>query len=96
MQSLIKRNRLQVLTEILDICKSPQVKTRLMQKANLSYSSLQDCLQQLQNLNLVQLQNGTSGYVTTEKGITFLIKWKQLQEILNPHERVSIKARKDL
>jgi predicted transcriptional regulator len=90
MQTLaIKRNRMQVLTEILQTCKSPQIKTRIMQKANLSYVSLQDCLSHLQELGFIQ-PYGNTKFLTTEKGAIFLGKWMQLQELLKPRERVSI------
>jgi predicted transcriptional regulator len=65
-----------------------------MQKANISYNTLQDCLQQLQELDLVELHPNTLEYVTTKKGITFLVKWMQLQEFLMPNEKVSIRAKK--
>jgi predicted transcriptional regulator len=90
----MKRNRLEVLTEILYLCKSPLAKTRLMQKANLSYTTLQDCLQQLQELDIVRIHADTSEFVTTEKGILFLIKWRQLQEFLTPQERITMKTKK--
>ena len=64
-----------------------------MQKANLSYNNLQDCLQQLQQLELIELHPDAS-YVTTMKGKTFIMKWNQLQEFLEPEEGISIKAKK--
>ena len=90
----IKRSRLQILTEILHFAKSPRAKTRLMQKANLSYYNLQDCLLQLQELDLIEFHPNTAEYATNEKGLNFLAKWSQLQELLTPKERVSIKAKK--
>jgi predicted transcriptional regulator len=92
MQALaIKRNRLQVLTEILQTCKSPQTKSRIMHKANLSHGTLQDCLMQLLDLSFVEHLPDLNRYVTTEKGRTFLGKWGQLQELLNPREQILIK-----
>jgi predicted transcriptional regulator len=91
---LIRRSRLEVLTEILRICKTPQAKTRLMQKANLSYNTLQDCLQQLQELGMVNIFPDSSEYMTTQKGSTFLQKWAQLQEFLMPKEKIQIKTKR--
>jgi len=70
------------------------IKTRLMQEINLSYNTIQDCLQQLQELELIELQNDSSEFLTTGKGLDFLAKWLQLQEFLKPDEKVSIKTRK--
>jgi predicted transcriptional regulator len=66
-----------------------------MQKANLSYSALQDCLRQLEQLDLVALRPDTLEYATTEKGVTFLVKWRQLQEFLTPEEKVSIRTQRN-
>lgn len=97
MQALaIKRNRLEVLTEILQVCKSPQTKTRILHKANLSYVTLQDCLAELQELSFVEVLPNLNRYLITEKGKHFLGKWMQLQGLLTPKERVLIKREKKL
>jgi predicted transcriptional regulator len=70
-----------------------------MHKANLSHGTLQDCLLQLQELNFIELFSGSSDltqYMTTEKGRSFLGKWSQLQELLNPKEQILIKQQKKL
>lgn len=91
---LVNTGRLQVSTEILKACKSPIVKTRLMQKLNLSFNMTQDCLGQLEELKLVECRADTSEYFTTGKGLAFLVKWMQLQEFLKPEEKVSLKMGK--
>jgi predicted transcriptional regulator len=72
----------------------PQPKTRVMQKANLSYTALQDCLKKLQELELVDKSPDSQKYATTQKGTLFLAKWMQLQEVLNPKEKLPIKTQK--
>ncbi|MCW4017512.1 MAG: winged helix-turn-helix domain-containing protein [Candidatus Bathyarchaeota archaeon] len=100
MQALaIKRNRLQVLTEILQVCRLPQTKSRIMHKANLSHGVLQDCLFQLQELSFIELFSDSpdlTQYMTTERGRVFLGKWSQLQELLTPKEQILIKQQKKL
>lgn len=91
---VMRRNRLQVFSEILHVCRSPTIKTRLMQKANLSYIVLQGCLQQLQELELLELHSDSLEYMTTAKGKTFLNTWVQLQELLVPQEKISFNARR--
>ncbi|MGO8806350.1 MAG: winged helix-turn-helix domain-containing protein [Candidatus Bathyarchaeia archaeon] len=92
-RALLKRSRLQISTEILQTCRTPMVKTRLMQKLNLSFNTIQECLAQLQELKLLQLQHGTMEYATTGKGLDFLAKWMQLQEFLKPEEKISLKIK---
>lgn len=84
---LLRRSRLEISTEILKTCKYPIVKTRLMQKLNLSYNTLQDCLTQLLELNLLELNPHTLEYITSRKGLDFLVQWTQLQAFLKPAEK---------
>jgi predicted transcriptional regulator len=70
-----------------------------MHKANLSHGVLQDCLLQLQELSFIELFSASpdsTQYMTTERGRTFLGKWSQLQELLNPKERILITQQKKL
>jgi len=87
-----KRNRLQILTEIVHVCESPLAKTHIMRKVNLCHGTVRDCLQLLQELNLVELSRGTAGYVATERGMSFLAKWDQLQDFLTRKASCSLKG----
>jgi DNA-binding PadR family transcriptional regulator len=42
----------------------------------------------------VALRPDTLEYATTEEGVTFLAKWRQLQEFLTPEEKVTIKTQR--
>jgi predicted transcriptional regulator len=77
-----KRQRLQVFAEILELCRKPQVKTQVMQKANLSYPMLRDYLMQLQKWKLLEVPQSKKKYLTTEKGREFLQKWTALQQLI--------------
>jgi predicted transcriptional regulator len=66
-----KRGKLQIFAEILELCRKPQVKTRVMYKANLSYKSLQDCLMQLQKKKL-KVHHSKEKYVISEKRLKLL------------------------
>jgi predicted transcriptional regulator len=68
----------------------PQAKTRIMQKTNTSYNSLQNHLLKLKELGLIDLQSGTSKYAITQRGLGFLEKWVELQELLTPEEHIVI------
>lgn len=95
MQSLgIKRHHLDVLTEILFLCRSPRIKTRVMQKANISYDMLQKCLNELEDLELIEFSEKVKTYKTTQKGKVFLQRWVQLQELLHSKDKLLIKKEK--
>ena len=78
-----RRSRLEIFAEILNLCRKSQVKTRIMHKTNLSYSILQDCLKELQYLKFIEVHHSIERYSTTEKGLEFLQKFTDLQELIS-------------
>jgi predicted transcriptional regulator len=54
-----------------------------MNKTNLSYNMLQDCLKELQNLKFIEVHHSIERYSTTEKGLEFLQKFTDLQELIS-------------
>ena len=85
-----RRDRLQIFAEILDLCRKPQTKTRVMYETNLSYTMLQDCLKKLQNQGLLEVHHSEVKYATTEKGLQFLQRWVELQQFLKIEKSVHI------
>jgi len=79
--SMKKRTSPEIIAEILSLCKSPQRKTRLLYAANLSWRMLNQYLDQIQSLGLLEIQNSPLKYLTTQKGLKFLEKWKVIAEI---------------
>lgn len=79
-----KRERLRIFYEILDFCKKPMVKTRIMNKCNLNYSDLQEFLKLLVSSNLLESSDGENGkvYQTTTKGCRFIQSYKELERLL--------------
>jgi predicted transcriptional regulator len=71
---------LEIFAEILELCRKPNVKTRVMYKTNLSYGMLQVCLEQLLKQELLELNLSAKNYSTTEKGLDFLQTWTTLQQ----------------
>jgi predicted transcriptional regulator len=59
-----------------------------MQKTNTAYNSLQNHLLKLKELGLIDLQSGTSKYAITQRGLDFLEKLTELQELLTPEEQI--------
>jgi len=79
---MVKRNSLEIMAEILSLCGKPQTKTRVMYKTNLSWRMLQKNLSELQSLGLIEVHNSLTKYATTQKGLKFLEKWRELVELL--------------
>jgi predicted transcriptional regulator len=79
---MVKRDRLEIMADILDLCSKPTTKTQVMYGTNLSWKMLQYYLSQLQSLNLLEADGNSTKYVTTKKGQKFVEKWRKLQELL--------------
>ena len=77
-----KRDRIEIIAEILDLCSKPKTKTHVMYGTNLSWKMLQHYLAELQNLGLLQVKGKSSKYVASERGVEFVEKWKELKELL--------------
>ena len=81
-----RRTRLEIFAEILEICRKPNVKTRVMYQTNLSYNMLQVCLKKLLKKELLELNLGAKNYSTTERGLGFLQRWEDLQQLTGATE----------
>lgn len=79
-----KRDRIQVIAEILKLCKNPQTQTSIRHQTNISYVVLQSCVMQLlvrRWLEEVEARHGQRKLAITEKGAVFLGKWMELQDL---------------
>jgi len=79
---MAKRISLEIMAEILSLCKQPQVKTKVMYSTNLSWQMVQKYLSQLQSKGLLEVHHSLTKYVTTRKGLKFVEKWRELLELL--------------
>ncbi len=77
-----RRDSVDILAEILELCRKPCLKTNIMHKANISYVSLIGFLKQLRKLKLLGFSRDTNQYQTTEKGLEFLRRYSALRELL--------------
>jgi len=77
-----KRNRLEIMAEILSLCKQPQTKTKVLYTTNLSWKMRQEYVCELQSRGFLEVHPSLTRYVTTRKGLVFLEKWKNLEELL--------------
>ncbi len=77
-----KRVGLEIMAEILEMCKKPQPKTRVMHKTGVSYKTLQNYLSQLLSLEFLEVHHSRTTYLTTERVLGFLRQWNGLKEYL--------------
>jgi len=77
-----KRDRVEIIADILGLCSEPKTKTHVMYGTNLSWKMLQHYLSELQSRKLLEKQSKSKTYVTTTRGLDFLKKWKELKELL--------------
>lgn len=80
--TMVKRDRLEIMADILGLCLEPQTKTHVMYGTNLSWKMLHQYLSQLQSLDLLEAQGNSTKYVTTKRGREFVEKWRELNELL--------------
>jgi predicted transcriptional regulator len=76
----MKRNRQQIFSEILEICREGANKTKIVYNANLNFKSATSYLQALIKNNLIEVNQGV--YQTTLKGESLLEIINQVNEQL--------------
>ena len=79
-----RRDRLDIISEILVIAKDGRLKTQIMYRANLSFAQLNDYLDVLTKMGLLQVQkeNRKTTYKTTDKGYRYLEKYTDISAFL--------------
>jgi len=77
-----KRDRVEIIADILDLCSKPKTKTQVMYGTNLSWKMLQNYLSELQSREFLENQSTSKKYVATKRGLEFIKKWRALQELL--------------
>ncbi|WGM90202.1 MAG: hypothetical protein IAX21_02235 [Candidatus Bathyarchaeota archaeon] len=76
-----KRDRVEIIAEILCLCSKAQSKTRIMYGTNLSWKMLQHYLAYMQEHGLLEIKNESTKYAATTKGREFVAKWNELKEL---------------
>ena len=79
-----RRDKLFIISEILEIAKDGVLKTQIMYRANLSFTQLNDYLRFMLGIHLLEKirQNGKDIYKSTEKGLDFLERYHHIAELL--------------
>ena len=79
----MRRARLRVLRDILDVGKDPSTKTSIVYEANLSFEQAKKYLEMLEKDELMKtIKEGHEKYEITEKGCDFLENFEELEELL--------------
>lgn len=80
--ALIRRNRLEVIAEILSLCKNPATKARITFQANLSFLQVKNYLSSLKSLGFIEVQyHSQTRYETTMKGRELLKRLRKLLQV---------------
>ena len=78
----MKRNREEIISQILNVCRNGAIKTRVVYQANLNFKTVGPYLDLLVKNNLIEVQQGEKRmYETTEKGETLLEALHQVSEL---------------
>jgi predicted transcriptional regulator len=83
----MKRERTQIIAEILAFCVKPRPKTHIMYNNNLSHAQLQSYLSLLNSRGL--LTQNSKRYVITDKGQRLLVAFASLNGFLEDHASAS-------
>ena len=83
-----RRDKLFIVAEILEIARDGSLKTQVMYRANLSFTQLNDYLRFMLKINLLErvLENDREVYRATGKGVDFLQRYREINELLKSEE----------
>jgi predicted transcriptional regulator len=85
-----RRDQLSIVANMLDIARKGSLKTKIMYKANLSFTQLNDYLAFLLDNGLIiqSYVDGKEGYVITSKGLGFLKRHNELTKMLDANDPI--------
>jgi len=78
---MVNRGRIEIMADILGLCTKPQVKTRIMYHANITFRQFDAYATLLRSHDL--LINEANRYRATEKGFQFVTAYSQLQNAID-------------
>lgn len=83
-----RRDRLNIMAEIMEAAKGGELKTRIMYMVNLSFSQVNEYLSFLSNKGFLKIntKKGKKTYETTTKGILYIENYKEMADRLNIQE----------
>ncbi len=84
--TIIKRDRIEIISQILKAANGGASKTRIMQKALLTSSQLKEILTALSGKGLIRYDENTRILKTTEQGLRFLQIYNQIGNIIKEEQ----------
>jgi predicted transcriptional regulator len=78
------RNRIDIIAQLLDAASSPSTKTKMMYKAMLSFEQLKEYLVILTENELIEYDNPSRRFTTTNKGYQFMQSYEDLNKLIAP------------
>ena len=83
-----RRDRLNIIAEIMEAAKGSQLKTRIMYRVNLSFSQVNEYLSFLTERGFlrVHVENRKKFYETTAKGNIYIENYMEMSNLLRPEE----------
>ena len=83
-----RRDKLFIVAKILELAKGGTLKTQLMYLANLSFTQLNDYLEFMLKISLLEKVevNDKAIYRATDKGLDFLQRYREINELLRTEE----------
>lgn len=88
-----RRDKLFIIAEIIEIAREGSLKTQIMYRANLSFTQLNDYLRFMIRINILEtvLKNDKEIYHATEKGLDFLQRYREINELLKAEGETNCK-----
>ena len=85
-----RRDRLNILAEILEIATDSKLKTQIMYRVNLSFSQVKEYISYLTERGFlrVHLEDRKKFYETTAKGNLYIENYREMSNLLRPLEPV--------
>ena len=77
------RSRTEIVSMILDVANGGATKTKIMYKVMITYNQLKNYLSVLIENNLIEYDDGTPIFKTTEKGLNLLKIHNEMAELLH-------------
>ncbi len=83
-----RRDRLNIMAEIMEAAKGSKLKTRIMYRVNLSFSQVNEYLSFLTERGFlrVHVENRKKFYETTAKGNIYIENYMEMSNLLRPEE----------
>ena len=85
-----RRDRLNIMAEILNVATEKKLKTQIMYNVNLSFSQVKEYISYLTERGFlgVRIENRKKVYQTTPKGKLYIENYMEMSNILRPNEQV--------